>query len=281
MNNIKQKYLNDMEIRGFAQNTIRGYFSSVEKFIDYHTKSPLDISIDEINDYQLYLKNEKKYSWSSFNINVCAIRFLYKITLKQKELIEHIPFGKRDRALPIVLSKEEVIHTYNSLLDLRKKAIFITLYACGLRVSELVNLKISDIDSKRMLILIKDSKGGKDRYVVLSQKHLLLLRKYYIAEKIKPSLYLFPGKYHDKPMTPRPLQSMFSRIRINSTLNKKITPHTLRHSYATHMLEDGVDIRKIQMLLGHNSLRTTAGYLHIVNNFYSKVTSPIDGMNIK
>jgi len=280
MDKIQQQMLLNMELRGFSKNTISNYSRGVRQFLNYFYRFLLEIRIDNINQYQYHLRNTIGYSWSSFNIHVCAIRFLYNVTLRQKTLIEYIPFHKRSKKLPLVLSKEEVSSIIKATGNIRHKTMIVTMYACGLRVSELVNLKISNIDSKRMLIHIESAKGDKDRYVVLSQNHLDLLRKYYLSQSIRPLSWLFYSRNPEHPLTVRPVQSMVKKFAQKAGITKNITPHTFRHCYATHLLEEGIDIRKIQMLLGHSSLRTTARYLHVVSGALAAVKSPVENMDI-
>ena len=279
MGKLKEKMRNDMRIRGFSERTEMAYLSTAEKFIKYCNKSPEKITIDEINRFQYYLKNQTNYSWAYFNQYVCSIRFLYNVTLKRNWMIEHIPFHKKSKYLPDVLSKEEIGKMYKEIINLRDKAIFLTLYSTGVRISELLNIRIKNINRNRMQIFIKEGKGMKDRYVNMSHKLLIILEKYWLSQKVKSYKYLFPGMKIDKSISARVVQKMISDLGNKTGILKRVYPHLLRHSYATHLLESGVDIRRIQVLLGHSSLRTTSKYLHIAQNYLQSVESPIEEMD--
>jgi integrase/recombinase XerD len=281
METLKTQMLRDMEIRGFARSTLHNYMRAASAYFRWLDISPHEATTDDIIRYQEYLIRVRKYSWSNFNIHVCAIRFLYNQTLRRETIIRYIPFQKRPKKLPVVLSREEIASLYLSIDKLRDKAIFLLLYSCGMRVSEVASLKISHIDSKRMLIYIEEGKGRKDRYGVMSKKLLHLLRRYYRACHNRISEYLFPGLKPGAFYSTRNIQKIIRGLSGKTGLQKQVTPHVLRHSYATHMLEDGYDVRKIQMLLGHSSLRTTAIYLHVVDGVMSKIESPIDKMDLE
>jgi site-specific recombinase XerD len=186
--------------------------------------------------------------------------------------------SKKRKKLPVVLSKEEILSVYNQISFPKHKAIFLTLYSAGLRLQEVTNLKISDIDSKRMQIIIKDGKGFKDRYVMLSKVLLHELREYWKQSKVKPKIYLFPGPDINKPLNPRTIQRFIFEAKMRAKINKQVSPHILRHSFATHLLEDGTDLRTIQLLLGHKSLKTTAIYLHISKKYINETKSPLDSL---
>lgn len=278
MGKLKEKMRNDMRIRGFSKRTEDAYLSTAEKFIKFYNKSPEKITIDEINRFQYYLKNETNYSWAYFNQYVCSIRFLYNVTLRRNWMIEHIPFHKKSKYLPDVLSKEEIVKMYKEITNLRDKAMFLTLYSTGVRIGELLNITIPDISRSRMQIFIKEGKGRKDRYVIMSKKLLIVLEKYWLSQEEKSYKYLFPGKKLNKPISARIVQKMVSDLGKKSGIKKSVYPHLLRHSYATHLLESGVDLRRIQVLLGHTSLKTTSKYLHIAKNYLQTTGSPIDEM---
>ncbi|HEY0089211.1 MAG TPA: site-specific tyrosine recombinase/integron integrase [Candidatus Lokiarchaeia archaeon] len=271
---IKQKMIDEMTIRGFSLNTQHSYLQSITNFIKFFNKSPELITLDDIYLFQLYLKKDKNAPWNTFNVYVNAIKFLFIKTLKRNWDIAHIPYTKRGLMLPTVLSKEEIIQLYKSTNNIKHKSIIAVLFSTGIRVSELVNLKVTDIDSKRMMIRVNQGKGNKDRIVMLSDKLLKLLRIYW--KVYKPREWLFESKKKGNPITVRTIQKIISNAKESTKISKKVTPHILRHSFATHLLESGADIRKIQVLLGHRSLRTTIFYLHVAENLISETKSPFD-----
>lgn len=243
-------------------------------FARHFNKSPEELGPKHIREYQLYLLEKKKCSWSHFNLTVCALRFLYRITLNKDWVVSRIPFPRRERKLPEVLSQSEVVQFLAAIRKLKYRTALTTAYAAGLRLSEIRNLHVSDIDSKRMTIRVRQGKGHKDRYVMLSPKLLVLLRQYWEAQR--PTTWLFPGKTNQDQLNEGVLQHVARRARHCSGLKKKITTHTLRHCFATHLLEAGTDIRTIQLLMGHATLQTTVQYIHISQSSVAAVRSPFD-----
>ncbi|MCG8573158.1 MAG: site-specific integrase [Spirochaetes bacterium] len=266
-------------IRGLSQRTQEIYLRQMRKFIQHIKKSPDEVTLEDINNYQYYLK-DKGIKWNSYNQSVCAIRFFYLNTIKRDWSINHIPYSRRKKKLPIVLSKQDIIDLYKTITYPKHKAMFLTLYSTGVRVSEIVNLKISDIDSKRMMIRIDQGKGNKDRYVVLSPKLLVSLRKYWKSMKVKPTKWLFPGANIEKKMCRKSVHTFVKKIQKKSGIKKSIHPHIFRHSFATHLLEAGVDIKRIQILMGHRNIQTTSVYFHVAEDYTSKVKTPLDIINI-
>lgn len=273
---FREKMIKHMIIKGLAENTQRGYLADMENFIRHFNKSPEKITLEEIFDYQYYLKTKTQYDWSTFNRKVCAIRYFYIYILKKKWDINHIPYTKKQNDLPIVLSKNEIVQLFYSTENIKHRTILLTLYSAGLRVSDLVNLTTNDIDSERMMIRIRLGKGNKDRYTILSKKLLNHLRYYWKSMQIKPIKWLFSGYKPNKQICRKSVYSIIKTLQKKSGIKKNISPHTLRHCFSTHLLEAGVDIRRIQILLGHTSLSTTSKYLHIAKDYLSKVESPID-----
>jgi integrase/recombinase XerD len=277
------KYFNqmkqDLEIRGYSSNTVRIYLDHMKNFIKFHMKSPEDILLEDINTYQVYLVYSKKSSFATFNLAVCSIKYFFKHVLKKEWDIDQIPFQKRIKSLPSVISKQEISRIINAAENLKYKAIIQTLYSGGLRLSECVNLKVNDIDSKRMVIKIKNAKGRKDRYVMLSKILLSTLREYWKNTHPKPKTFLFPGSHLNKPICNRWVQRIVQDTALRAHIDKRVTPHILRHSFATHLLEDGVNIRVIQQLLGHDSLRATAIYTHVAENYINQTQSPLDSLD--
>lgn len=261
MSALRQRMLEDLTIRNYSPNTIRSYIYHVSQFARYFGKSPDQLGVQEIREYQVYLAHEKKLSWSIFNQAVSALRFFYFITLNREIELERIPYGKRPRKLPVVLNHDEIARLFDATLCPKHRALLMTLYGAGLRLSEGLHLELRDIDSCRMLIHVRYGKGGKDRYAWLSPTLLEQLRSYWRA--YRPRTLLFPGMYPNRFADPGALQSAFRRARRWAGISKPATCHTLRHSFATHLLEAGVELPVIQRLLGHRSLNTTAIYLHV------------------
>ena len=276
MTPLRQRMLQDMQIRNLSPNTQKRYIDRVADFAKHFGKSPEKLGPEDIRSFQLHLIQERKLSSSTLNVTVCALRFLYRICLHRDWVIERIIYAKREKKLPIVLSPEEVVLFFNAIRGAKYRAILMTIYAAGLRISEAAQLKISDIDSKRMTIRVEQGKGQKDRYVMLSPRLLNILRQYW--KLYRPSHWLFPGKSADCPVSPASVRQVCREARLASGLTKEVTPHTLRHSFATHLLEAGTDLRKIQILLGHKSLVSTSRYTHVAIQNIQKTTSPFDNL---
>ncbi len=274
MTELRQRYLQDLRLRNYALKTQQAYVECVSLFARYFKRSPEVLEPEHIRLYQLYLVDEKKCSWSRFNQTVCALRFLYRNTLGRDWAITHIPFPRKQKKLPIVLSRDEAALFLAAIKNLKYRAILSLCYGAGLRISEALHLQVSDIDSNRMMIRVRQAKGHKDRYVMLSPKLLELLREYW--KKERPSTWLFPGRCKDHPLDATTLQHVCRLARNDSGITKPVTPHTLRHSFASHLLEAGANIRTIQLLLGHNSLQTTAVYTHVSQTTISSTVSPFD-----
>ena len=228
--------------------------------------------------YQLHLV-EQKYSWSHINQVACALRFFYGITLGQKEAFERIVSGREPEKLPPVLNREEIARFLEAVAGLRNRVALATAYATGLRIGEVVRLKIASIDSERMLLHIEGGKGGKDRYAMLSPRLLEILRAYWT--RARPSLWLFPGQEPGDHVSRGALQSACRAARRRARISKRVTTHSLRHSFATHLLESGTDIRIIQVLLGHSHLETTARYAQVATGLIAATPSPFDQLAIE
>lgn len=274
MTDLRRRMLQDMRIRNYAPRTIDCYIDMVARFARHFGKSPDQLGPDEIRTYQVFLVEEKKRSWSVLKQVVSALRFLYGKTLGRALAIGYIPHPKKQRTLPVVLSREEVARLLAALTNLKHRAVLTTLYATGLRVSEAAHLQIGDIDSGRMVMRVRQGKGRKDRYVTLSPVLLDLLRQYWKA--YRPKHWLFPGANADAPMTVSAIQHVCHAACKKAGLRKPASPHTLRHSFATHLLEAGTNVRAIQLLLGHGSLNTTARYTHVATNTLRSIKSPLD-----
>ena len=263
MTPLRQRMIDDMRIRNLSPRTIETYVEKVARFARQFGKSPEYLGPEDIRTYLLGLVNAK-FARSTLVQNVCALRFLYKITLHRPWEDQVLPFPKKERRLPVVLSREEVRTFLQALGGLKRRTFFLTIYATGLRISECVHLLPSDIDSKRMVVRVRQGKGKKDRYVPLSSKLLQALREYWRAAR--PQTWLFEGAKPGQPITKDAVERWCPPAREKAGLSKPVTPHTLRHCFATHLLEAGTDLRTIQILLGHRSLSTTAIYLHVAAN---------------
>jgi site-specific recombinase XerD len=273
MTPLRQRMREDMQLRNLSPHTQRAYLSAVAHFAQYFKKSPALLGPEHIRTYQLHLLAQQR-STSSLIITVSALRFLYRITLATAWTPEQIPYPQRAQKLPVVLSLAEVAQFLAAAPGLKYQAVLTTAYAAGLRISELRVLRIEDIDSQRMVIRIRQGKGAKDRYVMLSPRLLALLRTYW--KTLRPKEWLFPGRFGTEPLDVRSLNGACRKAAHCAGLTKPVRIHTLRHSFATHLLEAGVDIRTIQFLLGHRHLKTTARYLHIAPPGLLTTPSPLD-----
>ena len=273
----KDQLIQFMQIRGYSPRSIKMYADRLSEFIRFTHKQPQDIAFEDITAYQIHL-TQKKVSYGYFNQAVSAIKFFFRNILPREWDVRNIAFRRTVQKLPSVASKEDIIHLIECAGNIKNKAIIQTLYSTGMRLSELQNLKISNIDSKQMIIHIVQGKGFKDRIVMLSQALLITLREYYKAMKKKPVIFLFPGRQPHMPVGGRHIQRLIQDATEKAGIKKHISPHTLRHSFATHLLEANVNIRVIQKLLGHNSLRATAIYTHVAADFINKTISPLDSL---
>jgi site-specific recombinase XerD len=265
----------DMQLRNFALNTQISYLQQVSCFARHFGKSPAELGEEQIRTYQVYLTTEKKLSPSSIHTAVAALRFLYKVTLKRDWTVEDVlPLPKKQQTLPVVLSPEEVQQFLACVASVKHRAILTTCYAAGLRISEVVHLKPTAIDSRRMVIRVEQGKGQKDRYVMLSPALLQILRSYWRA--VRPRDWLFPGDRPGQPITRDAVGDACQKAHRLSGLSKPVTPHSLRHAFAVHLLEAGADIRTIQLLLGHRGLATTARYLRIATSKVCATVSPLE-----
>jgi len=275
MTPLRQRMIEDMQVRNLSPHTQARYVQQVSLFARHFKKSPEVLGPEEIRSYQVYLTNEKKLAPGTILVGVAALRFLYKVTLHKDWSVEDIiPAPKKPQKLPIVLSPEEVGHFLGCIPSLKHRTILTVCYAAGLRISEATRLKPTAIDSQRMVIRVEQGKGQKDRYVMLSPKLLEVLRTYWKAEH--PQHWLFPGTISGRPITRFAVEAACKKALRASGLRKRVTPHALRHGFATHLLESGTDLRKIQLLLGHRSLATTARYLKVATSKVCSTTSPFD-----
>jgi len=275
MNPLRQRMIEDMQVRNLSPHTQDSYVRQVAQFARHFDRSPEELGPSDIRSYQLYLTNEKKLAPGSILIAVAALRFLYRVSLQKKWLFDDIiPAPKKPQKLPVVLSPEEALRFLDSVHLLKHRAILTSCYAAGLRVSEAVRLRPTDIDSRRMVIRVEQGKGQKDRYVMLSAQLLQILRTWWHVGK--PKVWLFPGASANSYITTGAVEDACKKAHRLCRIPKPITPHSLRHAFAVHLLERGTDVRTIQLLLGHRSLATTARYLRIATVTVCSTTSPLD-----
>ena len=274
MTALRQRMIDDMKLRNFAPRTIDVYVGRVGSFARHFGRSPEVLGRDEVRAYLLHLVHDKHVCWSTFNQTVAGLRFLYEVTLGREGVLVHIACPKQPKKLPVVLSLEEVARFFAAIVGLKHRAILMSAYAAGLRISEVVALRVDDIDSQRMVLRIRQAKGRRDRYVMLSPRLLALLREYWKAAR--PTEWLFPGDIPGRPLTVGTVHRVCVQAARDAGLGKHVTVHTLRHSFATHLLEAGTDIRTIQVLLGHRNLKTTAVYTHVSPMAVETTRSPLD-----
>jgi integrase/recombinase XerD len=279
MTPLRRRMVEDMTLRNFSAETIQSYASCVARFARFFKTPPDRLGPEHIRAYLLDSLQKRGVSISHYNQIRCALRFFYEITLGQKSALEGLGPVKQPRTLPVVLSGDEVARFLDAVTNIKHRAILMTAYAAGLRVSDVIKLRVSDIDSQRMVIRIAGGKGRKDRYVMLSPRLLLILRHYWKATR--PGEYLFPGAWPNRPISDDTVNRACAHARQRAGLGKHITVHTLRHSFATHMLEGGTDLRTIQVLLGHQSLSTTARYVHVATASIASTQSPFDRLNLR
>ena len=271
---LRQRMIEDMRVRNFAPNTQESYLSQVSLFARHFAKSPEQLGPEEIRAYQIYLAEERKVSVGTRIVAVSALRFFYAVTLQRDWTVPLIPTPKKDHRLPVILSPQEVLQLLQAAPSFPHHVIFSTMYGTGMRVSEAVHLRAADIDSQRMMIRIELSKGHKGRDVQLSPKLLELLRCYW--RKVRPGEWMFPGEIPDHPLTRAAVGDAVAQASQRAGLKKHTSPHSFRHAYAVHLLEAGTDVRRIQLLLGHRSLSTTARYLRLATTTVCATTSPLD-----
>jgi site-specific recombinase XerD len=265
----------DLQIRNLSPLTQRAYTEHVARFARHFGRSPAQLGPDEIHQYLVYLTTDRQLAPSSINITVAALRFLYTVTLSRPWSIHAaIPAPQQPQTVPIVLSPVEVMQFLDCVRRPKHRAILTTCYAAGLRISEAVHLTIPAIDSQRMVLRVEPGQGQKDRDVMLSPKLLEILREWWRVSR--PRHWLFPGDHPDEPITTHAVTRVCRRAQQRSGIPKSITPHSLRHAFAVHLLEAGTDVRTIQLLLGHRSLKTTAQYLCLATNTICATASPLD-----
>ena len=277
---LRRRMIEDMVMRNMASTTQRVYTYAVANFARYHARSPDQLGIEDVRTYRLHLLS-RGLKAKSINPIVGGLRFFYATTLGKKEIAEQIPFARVEETLPAVLSRDQVMGLIRAEPDLKMRTIYITIYATGLRISEVVKLTAADINRRRMVVQVRDGKGGKDRFIMLSEQLLSILRHYWPKRGASSGKLLFPGEAPEQPVTTRTVQRAFREAADRAGLAANVTPHTLRHSFATHLLEQGVDIRVIQQLLGHRNINSTARYAQVATNTIRRIQSPLELLNIE
>jgi len=270
---LRQRLIDDLRLRNYSPRTVEAYVGQVAQFARYHHRSPALLGPHDVRAYLLHLLAHKA-SWSRFNQTVCALRFFYGVTLGRPDPVPFIPYGKRPRTLPHVLAPEEVVRLFAAAPAGRQRLRLQVASACGLRLGELLHLQVRDIDSQRMVVVVRQGKGRKDRLVPLSVRRLQQLRAYW--RQYRPTPWLFPGADPTQPLGGSGVQRQCQRAARRAGLSKRCSPHTLRHSYATHLLEAGVDVLTLQAILGHRDLGTTAHYVHVDTRRLRQTPSLLD-----
>jgi len=278
MKSLRQKMIREMTIRNFSPNTQNSYLRAVTSLAKHYMISPEKLTEEQVKDYLFYLVIERRYKWSSCNVAVSGINFLYQVTLNNKAMRFPIPGTRHEKHLPQILSFSEVERLITALDNPKHRALLMTSYASGMRVSEVVNLKITDIESERMMIRVDQGKGKKDRYTILSKRLLQELRSYWT--ECRPPKWLFHGRDINKPMCRNSASVTYRKAKKKAGITRGQGIHTLRHCFATHLLEMGTDIRTIQLLLGHTCLSTTMIYLQVSSKNLSGVKSPLELLTV-
>ena len=282
MTHLRNMMLEELQRRNYSESTIRGYLRIVRAFAEHFGESPDKLGPEELRQYQVHLLKEKKITPLGVQTRMSALRFLYVKTLKRHEMLEHLPFPKVPRKLPVVMSQEEVAKVIDAASNLLQRTILMVLYGTGVRRAELARMQVADVDSQRMVIHVRNGKGGHDRDIPLSEKLLEALRQYW--KWMKPKTWLFPGLAKggrvDRPMHEKVVWWSVNQAVQRTGLQKRITPHTFRHSFATHLLEAGADLRTIQVLLGHAKLKDTVIYLHLSRRHLQAIVNPLDQLPV-
>ena len=275
---LRRRMIEDMTIRNLSPTTQRSYIHAVKCFSQHFGgRSPDRLGLEDVRAYQVHLAG-KGVAWATLNQVVCALRFFYGVTLREDEVPERIPYARKPRTLPEVLSREEVVRFLEAVPSLKSRVALTTAYATGMRVSEVVAVEVRNIDSDRKVIRIEHGKGAKDRYVMLSEQLVGILRGYWVL--VRPKRFMFPGRDADTAIDVTVLHAACRTARVAAGIGKHVTVHTLRHSFATHLLEQGTDIRIIQVLLGHAHLSTTARYTRVATHTIANTESPLDRLTL-
>ena len=275
MTELRKRMLEELQLRNYSPETQRSYIDAVARFARHFGRSPDQLGPEDIRAYQLYLLKERKVAWPTLGLNLCALKFCYAKALGQPWVVEKAPNPKRPEILPTVLSREEVVRLLDATHNLKHRALLATLYSTGMRAAEVRQLKVSDLDGKRMLIFIRRGKGGRQRYVMFSTKLREILQAYWRWRR--PQDWLFPSAMRPAdPLDLSGIRRICRKAGKQAGISQRVHPHLLRHSCATHLLEDGVNLRRIQVLLGHASIKTTAKYLLVSQQAVQETVSPLD-----
>ena len=275
---LRQRMIDDMTIRNMSANTQKAYVRAVKNLSRHFMKSPDELTFENVREYQLHLVSRGLQAATIIPI-MCALRFFFETTLGRPDVAKHIPLGRKADTLPAILTRDQVVHFLKATPDLEMRTIFTTIYSAGLRVSEAIALTANDIDSANMVIHVRQGKGRKDRYVMLSEQLLAILRAYWKCAR--PQHLLFPGPNPERPITARTVQRACREAVRAAGLDPSVTVHTLRHCFATHLLEQGVDIRVIQDLLGHRHITSTTKYARVAVSTIRQIQSPLELLNMK
>lgn len=275
--NLRRRMTDDLQIRNYTKATQKNYLGAVSRFARFFGKSPAELGPEHIREYQLHLLNDQKLSYDSVNGTTCALRFLYGVTLDKEWAVTKIPCARRPRKLPVVLGHAEVTSLLKSVGHVTDLLLILLAYSGGLRVLEISKVRIDDIDSKRMLIHVREGKGQKERIVPLSPKVLDVARRHWLIDR--PKAFLFPSKTPSKPISPTTIRRRFKLAGEAAGLKKKVCPHVLRHTFATHHLEAGTDLRTVQLMMGHKSLRVTGFYLNVSTAQLRRAKTPLEHLD--
>lgn len=278
MGQMRTRMENEMKLRGLSPRTKAAYLQVLQGFVRFHKRPAEQMGAEEARTYLLHLINERKLSRSTTNQAACALRFFYKKVLRRPIALDEIPLQKKEKKLPSILSEREILALLKAVANLKYRTIIMTIYSAGLRLNEAIQLEPADIDSAEMRIRIKAGKGNKERYVMLSSTLLSALREYY--RRYRPGQWLFFGKRRLESIHPRNVQRAIERAAVKAGIQKRVTPHLLRHSFATHLLDRGTNLRYIQELLGHSSITTTMIYTHVSRRKLTEVVSPLDWLGL-
>ncbi len=275
MGKLRDRMIEDLQLRDYARGTSRAYVDCARAFAAYHRRPPEQMGEPEIRQFLMHLVETKKASPASRKMHVAGIKFLYEVTLRRPEVVASIPWPKVAHGVPEILSGTEVTELLDAVESVKHRAVIMTAYGAGLRVSEVCALQVDDIDSQRMTIRVRHGKGNKARYVPLPERCLFVLRRYWVVERPKGP-WLFPGNQAGCPVSAASVRYHLGVAAQKTGLTKRVTPHVLRHTFATHLLELGTDVRVIQMLLGHRSIKSTVRYTHLTSRVLAKTQSPVD-----
>ena len=275
MGKLRDQMIEDLQLRDYARRTCKAYVDCARAFVAYHRKPPEQMGELEIRQFLMHLVETKKAGPATRKMHVAGIKFLYEVTLRRPEVVAAIPWPKAPHGVPEILSGSEVTSLLDAVDSIKHRAVVMTAYGAGLRVSEVCALQVDDIDSKRMTIRVRQGKGNQARYVILPERVLFLLRRYWVIERPKRP-WLFAGKQPGCPLSAASVRYHLAAAAKKTGLTKRVTPHVLRHTFATHLLELGTDVRVIQMLLGHRSIRSTVRYTQMTSRVLAKTTSPAD-----